>query len=373
VKRWWIAALAILLVGAAVVQGKLRKVTAPAYLEEKLSAAIASTGGVNRVQIGTSNFNLWRGTFTATGLESRPDTILIAQQTEAFGRVAATRYAITASSLRLDGVRVWPLLRGRIVADSAAVDSFRMDVYLDRTKGPSPPRKIVKLPHDHFQSIKRPFRIDAIRLQNATVSYSEKAVDGNRPGKIEFTDVRASVHNITNDSTRMTPSTPCTIDVRARVAKIGRLNATIGYDLGAPRLCMSYRGSVTRGSAVSLNKLLVALEGIRIRNGSMDSTWFDFQVHEDVARGKVLLLYNDLDFEMLDKVTGEKGLKEHIETYIADKKKLKDANPGDDDEPPVVVEVHQQRSPETKLPRFVWQTLREGLFTTLGIWREPET
>ena len=283
------------------------------------------------------------------------------------GTPTRTRYSVNVSSLRVHGIHRWSLLRGRIDADSIAIDGARIGVYLDRTAGPPPPVKPAILPHTSFREIDRRVRIDVIRVTNSEIGYSEKAKDGTRPGTIRFTDLWATVYNVTNDSTRMTATTPCTIDLRTRIAGAGRLNATFDYDLLSPALSMKYRGTVARMSADPLNELLVDLEGIRITSGVVDSTWFDFEVRDDMASGKVQVLYRDLSFEVLDKVTLDRGLLARFQTIMVDKTKLKDSNPPDDHTPATVAAVLRERPPQTNLLKFVWETLREGILSTLGI------
>ncbi len=364
-RRWWIAGL-VAVFAIVIAYGVVRHFTGAEYIEKQLSAAIASANGVNRVRIGSSNFSPLRGSFFARNFEFLPDTLLLAERTQA-GTPPRARYSVTASSLRVHGIRLWPLLRKQIVADSVAIDDVRIDVYLDRTAGPVPPVKPATLPHMAFRSIDRPVRIDIIRLTNTAISYSERASDGGAPGTIRFTDLWATAYNVTNDSTRMTPSTPCTIDLRTRIAGAGRLDATFSYDLLSPRLSMTYRGTVTRMSAEPLNDLLINLEGIRITSGVIDSTWFDFKVNEDLASGTMQVLYRDLAFEMLDKITLERGLAARLQTFIVDKTKLSGANPADDRTPARVAAILRERRPESGLLRFLWETLREGILSTLGV------
>lgn len=365
-KRWWIAGSVMVIAVAVLTGAVVRHFTSAGFIEKQLATAIASASGVNRVSIGSSNFSLLRGAYVAKDLEFLPDTLLLAQRTRE-GTPPRTRYSVTASSLHVHGIRRWSLLRGRIVADSVTVDGARMDVYLDRTAAPAPPVRPAILPHVSFQSIGRPIRVDAIRVTNSEIGYSEKAKDGGRPGTIRFTDLWATVYNVTNDSTRMTAGTPCTIDLRTRIAGAGRLDATFGYDLLSPTLSMTYRGTVTRMSAEPLNELLVNLEGIRITGGVVDSTWFDFKVRADIAGGKMQVLYRDLSFEILDKITLDRGLAARLQTVIVDKTQLKDANPPDDDTPATVMAVLRERPPEAPLIKFLWETLREGILSTLGV------
>jgi hypothetical protein len=365
VRRWWIAGLVAVFAVVLLAGAVTRYFTSAGFIEKKLSTAIAAGDGVNRVGIGSSNFSLLRGSFVAEDLECLPDTLLVAQRTQA-GTPPRTRHEITAASLRVHGVRRWALLRGRIVADSVTIDGTRMDVYLDRTAGPKPPVRPARLPHVSFQSIARLIRVDVIRLTNSEIAYSEKAKDGGRPGTIRFTDLWATVYNVTNDSTRMTPSTPCTIDLRTRIAGAGQLDATFGYDLLSPTLSMTYRGTVSRMSAEPLNELLVNLEGIRIKSGVVDSTWFDFKATGDVASGRILVLYRDLEVEMLDKVTLDRGVAARFQSFYAGKTQLKDANPPKR-KPAQVVTILRERPPEVQLIKFLWESLREGILTTLGV------
>lgn len=364
-RRWWIVGIVSVLAVVLLAWGVVRYVTGAAYVEKRLSAAV-SGHGVNRVRIGSSSYDPLRGTFVAGDIEFLPDTLLLAQRKQA-GSAPRTRYSVTASSLRVHGIRCWPLLRGRIVADSVSIDGGRLDVYLDRTAGPPPPVKPAILPHVSFQAIERPIRIDIIRVTNTAISYSEKARDGGRPGTIRFTDLWGTVYNVTNDSTRMTASTPCTVDLRTRIAGAGRLNATFTYDLLSPSLSATFRGTVARMGVEPLNELLVDLEGIQLTSGTIDSMWFDFKAGEDVARGQMQVLYRDLNFKMLDKVTLDRGLGARLQTFMADKTQLHHANPADDQKPAKVAVIIRERTPETPLLKFLWQTLREGIFSTLGI------
>ena len=366
VKRWWIAGLVAVVTIALCAHGAIRHVTGAEYIEKHLAAAIASANGVNRVAIGSSKFSLWHASYVAENLEFLPDTLLMAHDTHA-GTLTRTRYAVTASSLRVHGIDRWALLRGGIVADSVTIHGARIDVSLDRTAGLRPPAKHATLPHVSFQAIDRPIRIGVLRVTDTEIAYSETAKDGGRPGTIRFTDFWATVYNVTNDSSRMTSSTPCTIDVRARIAGAGQLDATFGYDLLSPRLSMTYRGTVARMGTASLNELLVDLEGIRITSGFIDSTSFDFRVSDDVARGKMQILYRGLDVELLDKVTMNRGVVARFQTFMLNETKLSQSNPTNDRTPARTATIRRERTPETPLLKFVWESLREGLLSTIGM------
>jgi hypothetical protein len=89
-------------------------------------------------------------------------------------------------------------------------------------------------------------------------------------------------------------------------------------------------------------------------------------VSEDVADGTVQVLYQDFAFELVDKVTLGRSPAARLQTFVANKTQLSKANPSDDQTAARVVAVRRERPPESQLLRFLWDTLREGILSTLG-------
>lgn len=97
--------------------------TSAGYLEERIAAALGpASGGLYRVRIGSSKASLLGRSFAATDLELSLDTLLLAQRDRA-GERPKTCYSIRAASLRLAGIGLWPLLRGRVSVASATIEA----------------------------------------------------------------------------------------------------------------------------------------------------------------------------------------------------------------------------------------------------------
>lgn len=368
-RQRWIIGLVTVLVLVLVGLGVVRHFTSTAYIEKRLNTAMASGKGVNRIQIGSSSFSLLRGTFSARDVEFVPDTTLIARRIKD-GKPVRTKNSITVSSLRVQGIRVWPMLHRRIIIDSITLDSLKYDIATIRKPGsmPAPNVTPATLPQVSFQSIGLPVRINMIRLTNSIMTYSETARDGARPGTIRFSDMSMKISNVTNDSTLMTAGTPCTIHASTLLNEAGRLDTTLGYDLLSPKLSMTCRGTISSMNAKPLNELLENLNGIKITSGVVDSTRFDFKIDgDDVARGTVEVMYHDLNIQMEDKVTLEQNLVARLKSFVNDKVKMNDSNPIDEDGRRTVATIARARTPHTPLIKFLWETLREGILTTLGV------
>jgi len=367
---WIIGLVAVLVLGLAAV-GVARHFTSTTYIETSLNTALASGKGVNRIKIGSSHCSLWGGTFSAGDVEFVPDTTLIARRIQN-GKPVRTRNSIIISSLRVEGIRVWPLLHRRVIVNSITLDGAKFDIATIREAGPKPEPnpnpKPATLPQVSFQKLGMPVYINMIRLTNSIMTYSEVARDGGRPGTIRFSDMNTKISNVTNDSTLMTAGTPCTIHVSTLLNDAGRLDATFGYDLLAPKLSMTCRGTVSRMSAKPMNELLENLNGIKITSGVVDSTRFDFKIDgDDVARGTVELLYHELNIQMEDKVTLEQDRMARFKSFVNDKVKMHDSNPGNEGQLATVATIARARAPQTPLIKFLWESLREGILTTLGV------
>jgi hypothetical protein len=333
----------------------LRHYTNPDYIEKRLSAAM---GPDYRVDVGSSVFNPISRRFVAADISIVPDTL---SQTVRDGQLRM-RYSLGASELRVIGINLWALYHGRIAIASIRVKAPVAEIYLDRiVPGPQETTSST-LPHELLKSCDRPIRIGTIHITEGDLRYSERAVDGIRPGTFQFADLSAMITHVTNDATRM--ETPCAIEVRTRLADAGQLVAMFECELASKRLNMKYRGSVGAMEALSLNELLVDLEGIRVSGGTIDSTSFSFQVVDDVATGELQVLYHDLGFEVVDKDTLE-GLSERFTTFMTNAKRHP-SNPRSD-EPPLVVTIVREREPHVPLIKFVWETVREGLLSTLDV------
>jgi uncharacterized protein DUF748 len=343
-------ALALFVLGLVVI----KKLSSPSHMEKRIAAIV---GPDYVVDIGASSYNPIRGTFTAQYIAIEPDTV---RRTKPFRRM----WNFTATSVRAEDVRCLELFKKSFDARRVVFDTPRLRVQLDRRIAASKPLKVSTLPHDELRQAKNPVRIDQIDITDGEIIFSECAVDGSRPGSFVFGDVSATLTNVTNDTTQM--DKPCTIDIRARLADSGQLNAAFEYNLATRALDLDFRGDVGRMDVKSLNDLLVNLEGIYITSGVIDTTWFEFNVDDDVAKGTVTCLYRGVQFEVISKNSHKQGLGDALATIMSDHKS-NESNPKDRDSAPVVATVVRRRDPTVPIIKFVWETVRTGLLMTLGV------
>lgn len=359
-------ALGVVVVVAVSAVVLLHHYTSAGYIQGRLTRSIArSTENLYRIRIGSSDVSLIRRSLRVANFELLPDPAQLESRTQN-GRSPATQLAFTANSLALEGVDLWALVRGGLVARSAVIDSPRVLVHLDDNVAPrgGPPRS--RMPQELLAAIRQTIRIDTMRVAHGDVVYSELARDGARPGTIRFADLSLTACNITNRRDPKKRPIPAVAQINLLLAGVAPAEIHLAYDLFSPELHITYDGTVGRMDGRALNSILVDLKGYRVTEGRLDSARFQFSVEHDVAVGKMEVLYHDLRVDVVDKNTHKLGLSRLIQSVIHNGVTLRRDNPRNAKTPALSITVRRQRPPDASFLRLLWSNVRYGLLTTLG-------
>jgi Domain of Unknown Function (DUF748) len=346
--------VALVVTGFAV----FRHFTSPAYVETHLRHEL---GGDFTVHIGSSHYHLLARSLDAS------DVSIVADSLRKGDGQRRTLTIFHLPVVRARGVNFMALRHGTIDIDEIDLERPEARVYLDRHTVSSHPGPR-QMPHEVLLASTRRVRIGKIHVANGDIQYAERPITGDHAGEFRFADIEATLTNLDIEASRA--GKPCVIDVRTRLADSGPLHARFTYDLSSKPLKMDYRASMGRMDATALNKLLINLKGIRITGGSIDSLSADISMRDRRATGTVRFPYHGLKFEMLDKNSHERDIGDKFWTFMYSRKVHK-SNPEDDDEPVTVATVERQRLPPVSLMKFVWETVREGVFQTANVPEPP--
>lgn len=362
---YWVTVAAVLVIASLVIVAvAVRRATNAPAMERRLRAMLGpGADSLYLVRVGSSRLGIFSRTYLATGIEILPDSAAFRRRREA-GAPVGERYAVQVASFQVSGISIPGLLRGRsLKAHRAVADSVLLEVYGDKTL--RIPRDTSKrLPHEMFNRIPASIRLDTLLLENSEIRYSERAIDGARPGTIRFAKSRIGVYNLSNDT--LGPAVPVVIDVSTLLAGSAPASVVFEYDFRAPNLNLSYQGSVRDLDAKRLNEMTVDLEGVRFEDGRLDSAWFKFRVRDNRGSGELQLRYRDLEAKFLDKTSGKGGLSEWLKTFVANTFVIKDHNRGDGDHTLRTASVRGfPRTGDMSIFTYVWFTLREGIFLTI--------
>ena len=259
-----------------------------------------------------------------------------------------------------------------LIVERLDADSSYLDVYKDK-RLPDGPTTPTPFPHQRLQHIGIPVRIDSVFLMHSNLYYSEIREGSQERGTVSFEQATITASNVSNSlwQNEVDPTggntEPATVTLSCWLFGSADLDATIRYWLTEPRLKLEYSGTLGETDVSVANGILFNLVGIRATSGRVDNVFFDLALNGDTATGQVRALYEDLEIEIRDKSTGDAGLKHRIATFIADDIKLQRNNPADGSEPPRTADVHHERPEGTKLIKFMWHGIRDGLLQVSGL------
>ncbi|MHB1326627.1 MAG: AsmA family protein [Gemmatimonadales bacterium] len=359
----WIAIIVAILIAVGVIAERVIAGQAkPEALEARINRSLTSSSdGLYRVSVGTSSLDLFGGRFVATDVQLHLDSARLA---ELRSNKTAPRdlYTVRIPQLEVTGIRLGALLRRSIDAGHVTLTEPEVAISLDRhipTKEGAGPA----LPHQALQQLETAVSIGQLNVAQGQLVYRERADDGARYGRFEFADIELGIRNITNQRERATEH--ATIDLAFAAAGKGQLRTKMQYDLFAPGLNMSYEGGIGSFDASMLNPLTVDLEGVRITQGQVDTLWFRVDVEDDVATGRLQARYRELRIQTLDKVTRDRSLGDHIQSFISNSFKIRVDNP-QPGEPIKTAFIKLERDEDMPLLKFLWHTLRAGVAETVG-------
>ena len=110
-------------------------------------------------------------------------------------------YRINISNISLAGIDTRKLIEKKILEAETATLQPVFRAYRDRTLPPDNSSKVGKYPHQLMQSIKFPFSIKKIIINNGMATYVEKADLSKKAGTVFFKNINGTSANVTNMKT----------------------------------------------------------------------------------------------------------------------------------------------------------------------------
>lgn len=304
---------------------------------------------------------------TVGSIHYRPnvsDSVFMDQQTYRANRVRSS-----VEKIAVRGLNVRRLLSDTaLVADTVRIDGLDLDVYRDNHLPEDPDDPPPPMPQELVREFDHPLDLETIQVRQGRIRYSKRPEQVSNPGTILFDNLWASAYHVTNDPREMSPTSPSIVDARTDVAGVGRLTASFRIPLMSPHLSLSYRGRLGSMDATAFNETFVNLSGVRVESGTVDSLWFEATVNRGRAAGVVHSTYRNLEIEVLDRTTGNRGLKSRLKTLVVNGLGVRSTNVPTD-EPFRTGDIEHERNPDNSFFKFLWHALRDGIYSLIGIDR----
>lgn len=242
--------------------------------------------------------------------------------------------------------------------ESVNVEKARFNVYQNKNL---PLSMNKRMPNEIFRNIKPYFNVDTVFIRNSHILYTELMEDDK--GQLEFENTNGVILNLSNDTSKMSISTPARIDARAELMGAGLLDLS----LQIPLLSSSFRCDLTANlgkiDMTYLNRLVEDKNNLRVESGNAQKILAKIQVRNGLAQGTLEATYDDLKISILrEKDGGKKKLVSAVANLIL---RGKNERGDEGDKPFKVGTVYYQREPGDGILRYVWRAAQTGLMSTL--------
>jgi hypothetical protein len=196
--------------------------------------------------------------------------------------------------LLIEGFEIDSTEQFRVRATHAGL-SFNLEAYRDK-RYLRRHQKPVRMPLRVLREMNFTFSVDSVSVFPSYVSYEEFPENGESPGKVFFDDLKASIYNLSNDSSHESVG----MHVQSRFMDAGTLNAEFNFPLIAKKP-YTVDGSLVDFSMPALNSMLVPAGNIKVESGKMQEMKFRFRYNSARSDGELEVNYTDLKVLSLKK------------------------------------------------------------------------
>jgi hypothetical protein len=270
-------------------------------------------------------------------------------------------YKNFVKGVQMSGIDYYRLLYGKgISIDDLDINEMNLEIFHDANV-PDNGVPSGEMPHEFIGKLPFYLRINHLNLNKAYVLYTDYDPSVKEPGKLSFENTNLKFSNITNDPKLMTQKNPARITGSTKVMGEGLLNLDIKVPLLSKGFECSYTGNLGPMEAKYFNSFL-EYGGMRLQSGTIEAQNFEVNVKDGKASGSMLLLYHDLDAQVVNKKTGKvKQLFSHVANFV-----LKNENKRKEQQSkPKTVAVAYGRKKEDGFLSYIWASISESIVSTV--------
>lgn len=227
--------------------------------------------------------------------------LLSEQQFSKQNRYSTDQYNLRVNNIILSGVNAKKLLINQELEVEKATFQPILKIFNDRTLPDQIINKVGKYPHQSL--LKLPFQIyiQTAKINNGLVSYREKALKSNLTGDVFFSNIKATLENVTNIPERIKSNPLLQLNVTAKFLGTGNLTTAWQLPLNTTNGAFRIKGLLNGMNAIALNPLIEPLAMVSAKAGRIEEVNFTVDGNDNNANGDILFLYHDLNVDILKK------------------------------------------------------------------------
>ncbi len=286
---------------------------------------------------------------------------------------ARDRYSLQLNNIDFYGINLFAYIKNReVLAQEMSIANGVLSVFNDNSYPKLLKDKTGRFPHQLLQKIKIPITIKKINLNRLDITYAEFDVKSRQRGRISFNNTSGVISNVTNQYKYKKKDPIIEANLQSYLMEQGKLNVGFKFDMMAPKADFSYQGQLLNMDGRQLNYITKPLAMLQIKSCLVRSLAFDIKANDEVAKGKVDFVYNDLSLGLMKKHEGGQRLKRlGILSLLANAMIIYSDNPSEDGKF-TSAPVDYKRKPTGSFFNFVWKSLFQGVKYSVGFTPQKE-
>lgn len=315
---------------------------------------------VKSVKLSTQTAKL-----TVTGLNLQP-----VSTGAFFAKSTSDRFTVRMDTIQLNNFDYMNYQKNQdIDISKAVITKGFFEVHSNPNGKPQTTDRLVTFPHWALRNaVDARFNIDTLVLKRMSVTYKQLNKKPMKTGSVIFTNTNARFLNLTNKPELLKKNNICTVNLTSYFMGKGKLTLGFIFNLSDVNYNYSYKGHLAPMDIAAANPAIMPLSLVKVTSGRVKS--LDFNVHstQKMSTGKVTLLYNDLNVDVLRADYS----KNTLISLAANSLILKHDNPDDGSTTPRVANVVFIRPANFPFFKTVWLTILNGIKACAGVGEAQE-
>ncbi len=255
------------------------------------------------LHIGDLGFSTGRQTIFANNMSINPNTTrfkYIGKRPKEF-----TINYLRTKTIEANNVNFKELIsKGNFFAKNILIDSLQYQNYKNKKY---PPELVEKeaLPLNLIWNSKRMIDIDSIKISNSYIGHDIMLKNAKKEGFLDFTNVNASISNLTNVPTEIEMNKYTQLDATANFMDNALLQASFTFDITSNIGEYMYNGNLQDFNMKLLNPFVENTYFVSIKSGMVDNLDFNITSNSDYSVGYVKMKYHDLKLDLINKKTSD--------------------------------------------------------------------
>ena len=176
------------------------------------------------------------------------------------------------------------------------IKNANLEVYRDKLQ-PDDPRK-KKMYSEMMRELPFKLKLDTIRVINSYIKYEELMNAGRDPGEIVFSNLNASIYNLSNKNFQAEDFKSTEVDVKTLFMQEANLSVNWVFNIQNRNDRFNISGNMDRITEEGMNRFMKPAMNV-LANGAIEDMAFNYSGNHTEALGDMKLVYHDFKVEVL--------------------------------------------------------------------------